>query len=538
MITVTKGQWFPLTIGNISYGGAAFDLQGATEVSASLVSTLGVRSALSFGVTAYNELSAVSDGSLSAGKYAIEVSCKGADGKYYRMKSPGAVIEVSSSTTPSTGSSSVRVAGDQWELTADVEMHEGQARTYMSLLEEARQKALDAADRANATVDDVTKAVADAGKAAEEAEKAAADAGKAKTLSEEQTAKATEAENARVEAETARVAAESARANSEDARAKAEAARVTAEYEREQGFTEKSAHLDELLQYIKDNHLETDAKIAEAVKNSITGTDKFVYLDTRDGNVKTIANTWTFGSECKDIYYFGKKSITPTTRYSFFWEYNKFVKYLDVSEWDFAPATTLEAFFQNAGAVKYIYFGEAPDFANVTNMSNTFLSCSSLQTLDLSKATLENVTNMSGTFAGCSKLVKIDISSCNISKCTNWNQWVGDDNQSLMEIDFGVIDFSLCENIDFLLQWGHTPHVRTLKGTIKGIKNNFKAYSDNLSRDSVMVVINGLETVTEAKILTLGTNNKPVSLGGTGNDPISDADLKVATDKGWTVQFA
>ena len=32
MITVTKGQWFPLTIGNISYAGAAFDLQGATEI--------------------------------------------------------------------------------------------------------------------------------------------------------------------------------------------------------------------------------------------------------------------------------------------------------------------------------------------------------------------------------------------------------------------------------------------------------------------------------------------------------------------------
>ena len=77
MITVTKGQWFPLTIGNISYAGAAFDLHGATEVTASLVSTLGVRSPLSFEITAYNELSAVSDGSLSAGKYAIEVSCKG-----------------------------------------------------------------------------------------------------------------------------------------------------------------------------------------------------------------------------------------------------------------------------------------------------------------------------------------------------------------------------------------------------------------------------------------------------------------------------
>ena len=98
MITVTKGQWFPLTIGNISYAGAAFDLQGATEVSASLVSTLGVKSPMSFEITAFNEISAVCDGSLSAGKYGIEVSCKGADGKAYRMKSPGAIIEVSAST--------------------------------------------------------------------------------------------------------------------------------------------------------------------------------------------------------------------------------------------------------------------------------------------------------------------------------------------------------------------------------------------------------------------------------------------------------
>ena len=146
MITVTKGKWFPLTIGNISYAGAAFDLQGATEVSASLVSALGMKSPLSFEISAYNEISAVCDGTLSAGKYGIEVSCKGADGKSYRMKTPGAIIEVSSSTTPSTGSTAVRVAGDEWELTADVEMHEGQARTYMSLLEEARKAAMDAKD--------------------------------------------------------------------------------------------------------------------------------------------------------------------------------------------------------------------------------------------------------------------------------------------------------------------------------------------------------------------------------------------------------
>ena len=61
MITVTKGQWFPITISNIQYGGADFDLQGATDVKAALISSLGTRAELSFEVTAYNELSAVSE---------------------------------------------------------------------------------------------------------------------------------------------------------------------------------------------------------------------------------------------------------------------------------------------------------------------------------------------------------------------------------------------------------------------------------------------------------------------------------------------
>ena len=236
MITVTKGQWFPLTIGNISYGGAAFDLQGATEVSASLVSTLGVKSPLSFEVTAYNELSAVNDGSLSAGKYAIEVSCKGSDGKSYRMKSPGAVIEVSSSTTSSTGSTSVRVAGDEWELTADVEMHEGQARTYMSLLEEARQRAMKATDDAEAVIDNVQSSVtqaqeaSDAAKSASEAaSKAVADTNKALENVTEMEATVNEAENKRAQSEQSRESAETERANAEKARVAAETARAAAE---------------------------------------------------------------------------------------------------------------------------------------------------------------------------------------------------------------------------------------------------------------------------------------------------------------------
>lgn len=172
MITVTKGQWFPLTISNVQYAGADFDLASATELKVALVSaSLGRRAEVDYTLSAYNEISAVSDGTIAPGKYGLEISCKGADGKAYRMASPYAVIEISSTTTTST-SSKTRIEGDNWELTADIEMHEGQARTYMSLLEEARQKALDAGAKAEATIDSVQSSVTQAEEAVKVANEA------------------------------------------------------------------------------------------------------------------------------------------------------------------------------------------------------------------------------------------------------------------------------------------------------------------------------------------------------------------------------
>ena len=47
-----------------------------------------------------------------------------------------------------------------------------------------------------------------------------------------------------------------------------------------------------------------------------------------------------------------------------------------------------------------------------------------------------------------------------------------------------------------------------------------------LEHDSIMVVINGLQTVTETQTLTLGETNLA---------KLTDDEKKVATDKGWTL---
>ena len=52
------------------------------------------------------------------------------------------------------------------------------------------------------------------------------------------------------------------------------------------------------------------------------------------------------------------------------------------------------------------------------------------------------------------------------------------------------------------------------------------SYCENLTHDSIMVVINGLQTVTETQTLTLGETNLA---------KLTEADKQIATDKGWTL---
>ena len=49
---------------------------------------------------------------------------------------------------------------------------------------------------------------------------------------------------------------------------------------------------------------------------------------------------------------------------------------------------------------------------------------------------------------------------------------------------------------------------------------------DRLTHDSIMVVINGLQTVTETQTLTLGSINL---------DKLTQEEKQVAIDKGWTL---
>ena len=62
------------------------------------------------------------------------------------------------------------------------------------------------------------------------------------------------------------------------------------------------------------------------------------------------------------------------------------------------------------------------DTSETTSMVDTFLNCTSLTTLDLSKFNTKNVTDMRGTFRGCTSLKSLDLSNLNTLNVKGMNK--------------------------------------------------------------------------------------------------------------------
>ena len=168
---------------------------------------------------------------------------------------------------------------------------------------------------------------------------------------------------------------------------------------------------------------------------------------------------------------------------------------------------TLQAGFgQNATNISYCFnncrsltpltlpagFGQ-----NATTLENCFSVCSSLTSLTLPDGFGQNATNISYCFYGCTSLTSLTLPD-----------GFGQNATRLINC------FNVCSSLT----------------NIAG-NPNFKVSLDlsdctQLTHDSLMVVINGLQTVTTSQVLTLGATNLA---------KLTDEEKKVATDKGWTV---
>ena len=158
-----------------------------------------------------------------------------------------------------------------------------------------------------------------------------------------------------------------------------------------------------------------------------------------------------------------------------------------------------------------------------TSLDNFFSSCGSLTSLSLPAGFGQNATSISACFSYCITLTSLSLpagfgqNATTIRRC-----------------------FEACVSLVSLgLPTGFGQNATSTENCFYGCFSlvnitgnpNFKVSLDlsnanNLTHDSLMVVINGLQTVTTTKKLTLGTGNLA---------KLTDDEKKVATDKGWTL---
>ena len=189
------------------------------------------------------------------------------------------------------------------------------------------------------------------------------------------------------------------------------------------------------------------------------------------------------------------------------------------------------------------------DVTTETNMSYFFTYCNSLTSLTLPEGFGQAATNLRGCFMSCKSLTSLTlpegfgqaakIIDDFVSLCTSLT------SLTLLE-GFGQAaermynTFAYCKSLTSLTLpegFGQNSTLNlncfvncTSLTTITG-NPNFKVSLDlsnstKLTHDSLMVVINGLQTVTTKQTLTLGSTNLA---------KLTDDEKKVATDKGWTL---
>ena len=124
------------------------------------------------------------------------------------------------------------------------------------------------------------------------------------------------------------------------------------------------------------------------------------------------------------------------------------IQSLDLSSFDTSKVTTMEAMFYDCESLQSLDFSNF-DTSKVTNMSTMFYDCKSLRSLDLSSFDTSKVTDMSFMFYGCQSLQSLDLSSFDTSEVTNMSYMFYECN-SLQSLDVSSFDTSEVTDMSYM----------------------------------------------------------------------------------------
>ena len=205
-----------------------------------------------------------------------------------------------------------------------------------------------------------------------------------------------------------------------------------------------------------------------------------------------------------------------------------------VLQFDTSNVTTMSYMFNNCRKLTSIPQLDTSSVANMRNMFDNCVVLTSIPQLDTS-----SVTDMQQMFQYCKALVKLPDFNCVKVKNfggASYNTWLYN-CQNIQKI--GVVDCDSVTNIGYifgdssrtyLTEFGGCRNLGKASSVSNTNSSYFMAYAPNLTYESVMNVINGLYDRASAglSVLTLKLHANHLAM-------LSEDDIAIATNKGWTI---
>ena len=241
-----------------------------------------------------------------------------------------------------------------------------------------------------------------------------------------------------------------------------------------------------------------------SVNNSV---GNIYYFDASTIDTSSVTNMNSMFRNWRNIRFLDLSSFDTskvTSMYSMFSGCN-YLSYLNISSFNTSSVTDMASMFSGMNSILSLDLSNF-DTSSVKFMSYMFSQCSYLKSLNLSSFNTSSVTEMGGMFQDCGYLSSLDLSSFDTSNVTfgGYSMFMG---------CYSLTNLTLCPN------WG----INT--------SDNYCYLADcPLTHDSCLDVFNKLadktQTATTSATLTLKSTTKAL---------MSDTEIAIATNKGWTV---
>lgn len=201
------------------------------------------------------------------------------------------------------------------------------------------------------------------------------------------------------------------------------------------------------------------------------------------------------------------------------------LKSISFPEGALTQVTDLSSVFYSCSLLSSIYFPNGA-LTQVNTMYDTFKYCSSLTSITLPEGSLTSVTILGSTFQRCRSLSSISFPEGSLTQVKSMIfTFSGCDTLSsiyfpegaLTQVTQIILDFYGCTSLKDLIIY-NLPNIN--------LSQTGFTYCTSLTLQSLQNILNALPVTTSGYKCTIGTTNL---------NKLSDADIQIATDKGWTL---